>query len=184
MGTDKQYDGYESFDYLNSEDYHDFDLPPVHGFEQHPIELSPEDEDRLESVIEGTVISLHDHPFYFPADVHENIWDYVREGRSHWAYEAIAETPLDAVFDMHFNGLSGIHSKHGWKWDDIVHDVSMRACDLAHSDYAFQCRNAATSRWASLTDLPTSRGRTHSSRNATMLAVVSPVNHGNAVPSP
>ena len=40
---------------------------------------------------------------------------------------------------MHLDGLSGIHSKHGWKWDDIVHDVSMRACDIAHSDYALRC---------------------------------------------
>ena len=43
------------------------------------------------------------------------------------------------MFDFHLDGLSGIRSKHGWKWDDIVHDVSMRACDIAHSDYATRC---------------------------------------------
>lgn len=47
--------------------------------------------------------------------------------------------PLDAVFDMHFDGLSGVHSKHGWKWNDTVHDVSMRACDVVHSEYAIRC---------------------------------------------
>jgi len=43
------------------------------------------------------------------------------------------------VFDFHLDGLSGIHSKHGWKWDDIVSDVAMRAADQAHSDYAIRC---------------------------------------------
>jgi len=142
MGSEKRYDGYQSYDYLEAEtDYRDFELAPVHGFEQHPIELTAEEAARLEAITDGTVVSLHDHPFYFPADVHDDIWPYIREGRAHMAYDALADTPLDAVFDMQFDGLSGIHSKHGWKWDDIVHDVSMRACDLAHSEYARQCRS-------------------------------------------
>lgn len=141
MGTDKQYAGYEAYDYLDDDDYQHVDFDEMFsGFEPQPIELSEEEEAHVTEVIEDTVVSLHDHPFYFPKDVHEDIWTYVREGRAHTAYEALSETPLDAVFDMHFDGLSGIHSKHGWKWDDIVHDVSMRACDIAHSDYAIQCR--------------------------------------------
>lgn len=87
------------------------------------------------------MLSLHDHTLRFPADVDEQLFDYIREGRIHTGYEYLAETSLDAVFDMQLDGLSSVHSLHGWKWSDIVHEVSMRACDLAHSDYAFQCRS-------------------------------------------
>lgn len=143
MGSNKQYDGYEAFDYLDEDDYQPVDLPDdIHsGFEPHEIPLSDEEETRLESVTDDTVISLHDHCFFFPKHIHDDIWDFVRVGRTHTAYEALSQTSLDAVFDMHLNGLSSVHSQHGWKWDDIVHDVSMRACDIAHSDYAFQCRS-------------------------------------------
>ena len=141
MGKNKQYQGYEAYDYLEvGEDYRTFNLPEMHsGFGPYEIPLSDEEEERLERVTKGTVISLHDHPFFFPKDVSEDIWEYIREGRAQTAYEHLAQTPLDAVFDMHLDGLSGIHSKHGWKWDDIVHDVSMRACDIAHSEYATRC---------------------------------------------
>lgn len=143
MGSDKQFDGYQPYDYLTpGDDYHDFEFDGVHsGFEPREIALSDEGEDRLATVTEETIISLHDHAFKFPKDVKANIWEYVREGRVHTAYEWLAQTPLDVVFDMQLDGLSSVHSRHGWKWDDIVHDVSMRANDLAHSDYAFQCRS-------------------------------------------
>lgn len=142
MGSDKQYDGYQSYDYLEEdEDYASFELADMFsGYDAHEIPLSEDEQARMESLVaDEVVVSLHDHPFYFPEDVHEDLWDYVREGRVHTAYEFLAQTPLDAAFDMHLDGLSGIHSKHGWKWDDIVHDVSMRACDIAHSDYAMRC---------------------------------------------
>lgn len=142
MGTNKQFDGYEAFDYLDSGNYDTVEFDePFSGFKPHPISLSTEEEDRLDELTSETVISLHDHAFFFPKHVHDDIWTYIREGRVHTAYAELAETPLDAVFDMQLDGLSGIHSKNGWKWDDIVHDVSMRACDLAHSDYATQCRS-------------------------------------------
>ncbi len=142
MGSDKQYDGYQAYDYLDDDAYHQVPFGDVYsGFDPHEIELSDAEKARVEELTADTVVSLHDHPFYFPEDVHEDIWTYVREGRVHTAYEPLARTPLDAVFDMQLDGLSGIHSQHGWKWDDIVHDVSMRACDIAHSEYAIQCRS-------------------------------------------
>jgi len=146
MGSDKQYDGYESYDYLDAgADYVDFDLPELFsGFEPHEVPLTDEEEVRVEALVgENAVVSLHDHPFFFPEDVHADIWNYVREGRVHTAYEFLSRTPLDAVFDMHLDGLSGIHSKHGWKWDDVVHDVAMRAADVAHSEYALRCGSVA-----------------------------------------
>jgi membrane dipeptidase len=141
MGHDKQYRGYESYDYLDAgEDYRTFNLPEMHsGYEPYEIPLSEEEEERVKGVTGDTVISLHDHPFFFPENVEEDLWEYVREGRVRTAYEYLAQSSLDAVFDMHLDGLSGVHSKHGWKWDDIVHDVSMRAADIAHSEYATRC---------------------------------------------
>lgn len=141
MGADKQYDGYESYDYLDDGDYHDFEFDGMFsGFEPHEVPLSEDEEARVDAVTEGTVISLHDHAFHFPKDVKADIWDYVREGRVHTAYEHLAETSLDCIFDMQLDGLASVHSLHGWKWDDIVHDTTMRACDIQHSDYAIQCR--------------------------------------------
>jgi len=139
--TDKQFDGYEAYEYLVAgEDYRTVELPEMHaGFEPREVELTEAEEARVESVNDETIISLHEHPFYFPKDVHEDLWEYVREGRIHAAYEDLSKAPLDAVFDFHLDGLSGIHSKHGWKWDDIVSDVAMRAADQAHSDYAIRC---------------------------------------------
>ncbi len=145
MGSDKQYDGYRSYDYLDDEDYTQIELADMFsGFDPHEVELTADETDRVEQLVaDETVVSLHDHPFHFPDDVHEDLWEYIREGRVHTAYEFLTETPLDATFDMHLDGLSGIHSKHGWKWDDIVHDISMRACDIAHSEYALQCGSVA-----------------------------------------
>ena len=135
-------ENYRSYDYLVAgEDYRAFELAEMHaGFEPYQVPLSPEDEERLDDVLaEDTVVSLHEHPFQFPADIEGDTWDYIREGRVHTPYDFLAEAPLDAVFDFHLDGLSGIHSKHGWKWDDIVSDVAMRAADQAHSDYAIRC---------------------------------------------
>ena len=142
MGAEKQFDGYQPYDYLDAgEDYRRFPLSEKHaGFEPRTLELTAEQEARVDDLTDDVVLSLHDHAFQFPADIDEDLFDYIREGRIHTAYEFLAETPLDAVFDMQLDGLSTVHSLHGWKWDDITHEVSMRACDLMHSDYAFQCR--------------------------------------------
>ena len=143
MGSDKRYDGYDPYDYLDAgEDYRQFTLAEkTAGFPSQGIDLSDEEATRVRELTDDTVLSLHDHAFQFPADLDADLFDYIREGRIHTAYEFLAETSLDAVFDMQLDGLSSVHSLHGWKWDDIVHEVSMRACDLQHSDYAFQCRD-------------------------------------------
>lgn len=130
MGGDTCYDGYAVYDYLDAaEDYTAFELADRFvGFEPHPVELTDDEAARAERIgREHPVVSLHDHSFCFPADLVADPFDYSRQARTHAAYGDLAETPLDAVFDMHLNGLSGIHSQQGWKWDDIVHDHSMRA---------------------------------------------------------
>ena len=139
MGLDKQYDGYESYDYLSDDEYDSFDLPELYsGFEPYEVPLDDEAEARVEELASNSVISLHDHPFFFPKDIERDIDAYIRSGRARTAFEYLSRCPLDAVFDMHLDGLSNVHSHHGWKWDEIIHDVTMRACDIAHSEYAIR----------------------------------------------
>jgi len=140
MGTDKRYDGYDSYSYLDAgTDYADIPLADEHAGQPYEVPLSEAEEARAEDVAaENTVVSFHEHAFSFPADIAADINDYVRRGRCPMPYESLANSPLDAVFDFHLDGLSYVHSKNGWQWEDIVSDVGMRACDVMHSDYAFR----------------------------------------------
>jgi len=38
------------------------------------------------------------------------------------------------------DGESIITSKNGWKWTDIIHDLGMRLCDIAHQDFVIHCK--------------------------------------------
>ena len=46
------------------------------------------------------------------------------------------------------DGICTIHSKGGWKWDDVLHDFGMRLCDLAHQDFVVHCLRTADLRRA------------------------------------
>lgn len=141
MGLNKKYSGYKSFDYLEKgKDYKEFEL--VQGqsiFEPNLIPISPEQEKRVEELAEKTVmISLHEHPHLFPADIRQTM-DYGREVRVSTAFEALSNSYWDAVFDNFMDGTALITSKHGWKWSDIIYDIGMRMCDLAHQDFIIKC---------------------------------------------
>ena len=84
------------------------------------------------------MVSLHEHLCVFPDDVRESP-DYVREGRVFTAYEGIAASRWDCVFDNLLDGLCQINSRSGWKWEDVLHDLGMRLCDLAHQDMVVHC---------------------------------------------
>ncbi|NIU47800.1 MAG: diguanylate cyclase, partial [Thermoplasmata archaeon] len=43
-------------------------------------------------------------------------------------------------FDNLMDGICTIHSRSGWQWDDVLHDLGMRLCDLAHQDFVIHCR--------------------------------------------
>jgi len=151
MGQNTKYEGYESFDYLDAtEDYEAFDLPAMHsGFEPYEVSLDEHELARAEKIAgEATIVSLHEHAFSFPEQIREETWEYVRQGRVFTPYEYLAESNLDGVFDMHLDGLSGIHSQEGWKWDDIVHDLGMRACDIAHQDFVVRAESVSDIRQA------------------------------------
>ncbi len=132
----KNYKGYRSFQYLEpGTDYRPFrlvkEIGRVPGYE---IPLSPEQEARVQRLFdEHLVISLHDHAFVVPEDLRE-FSEYRRQGRDWTGYEGLSQSGLDAVFENFMDGTATITSRSGWKWDDILYDLGMRLCDLAHQD--------------------------------------------------
>lgn len=144
MGIPKKYSGYRSFDYLEKGiDFKEYKLNEgINAFEKYLIPLTSEQEKRVEQLAEKYImISLHEHPHLFPANIKE-ILEYEKEVRIFTAYEALANSYWDAVFDNFMDGTAMITSKHGWKWNDIIYDLGMRLCDLAHQDFLIKCEKA------------------------------------------
>ena len=133
-----KYDGYTSFSYLKPGlDYEEFALAPEFGRQPlYDLGLDEEQTARTIRLIdENIIISLHDHPQLFPADMTQ-VRDYIRTGREHTSYAGLARSGMTAVFDNMMDGTACVTSKFGWKWDDIIYDLGMRRSDLAHQDYA------------------------------------------------
>jgi len=58
--------------------------------------------------------------------------DYASEGRLFTAYDALAKSPLDAVFDN--VGLASGASPSGMKLEDVLLEFGTRSTDIAHQD--------------------------------------------------
>ncbi|MBM4420335.1 MAG: diguanylate cyclase [Chloroflexi bacterium] len=130
----KTYDGYRAYQYLEAgTDFPAIPLVPTFGrVPSRTVEVSAAQEARVQRLLdEHTVISLHDHPRLSPVDLTRER-DYRRNGRDHTSYEGLAVSGLDALFDGMMDGSAFITSSAGWKWDDIVYDLGMRLCDMAH----------------------------------------------------
>lgn len=139
----KGYKGYRAYQYLEKDiDYKGFELAKeIDRVEPYLIPLTPEEEKRVENIIKNNiVISLHDHPIVTPANINE-LMDYEREGREFTAYEGLAHSCIDAVFDNMMDGTCIIGSKAGWKWNDVIHDIGIRSCDIAHQDFLIRGSN-------------------------------------------
>jgi membrane dipeptidase len=150
----ERYSGYRSYRYLRSGvDYQDFELcaeigrvPAYEG-----IDLGDGDRKRVERLLaDNIVISLHEHPTVMPEDVTELV-DLIRTGRERTGFEGLARSGLTAVFDNFMDGTSCVTSSAGWKWTDVIADLGMRFCDLAHQDYVFLARGADDIRMAHAT---------------------------------
>ncbi len=144
MGRNKKYDGYKPYQYLEpGRDYREFKLRRAVLPEWwEPVPLSKTEEERFEKIMEtSVVIDLHAHPDISPEDPLENR-DFDREGRNFLAYEALASSGLDCVFDNMQDGSSFINTKHGWDWNSTLHDLGMRLCDIAHQDFLIHCKRA------------------------------------------
>lgn len=136
MGIKTAYKGYRSYDYLEpGADYPVFALPAWNWAGEYRIPLDETQENRmLQLARDSIVISVHDHPNYFPAKIEETI-AYNRAGRNATAFDGLSVSFLDCVFDNLMDGICNISSSNGWKWADVIHDLGMRLCDLAHQDF-------------------------------------------------
>ena len=142
MGIKTAYKGYQAYEYLEKgTDISDLELSA--GDRRVPealIPLNAEQEERVRRLAEENVfISLHEHPVLFPEQIHRDVFEYNREGKQRCAYEALSRGYFDVVFDNLMDGTCNIMSKGGWKWDEVLYDIGMRSCDLAHQDFAIKC---------------------------------------------
>lgn len=138
MGVNKKYKGYKSFQYLVPDvDYKAFKMPKaIEWVEPYVLPVSLEEEERVQKLADEIItISLHDHPMLIPEDVMGQIFDYNREGRIITPYDALSKSCWDAIFDNLLDGTARIVSKTGWKWEDIICDLGMKLCDIAHQDF-------------------------------------------------
>lgn len=142
MSLEKRYDGYRSFSYLRpGVDYRDFELAAeVDRVPAFTVPLTEQQEARVRTLVERCLfVSMHEHVGVFPARI-EQTPEYVRHGRMATAFEGLAASQWDAVFDNLMDGVCTIHSHVGWQWADVLHDLGMRLCDLAHQDFLIHCK--------------------------------------------
>ncbi|WP_028927269.1 dipeptidase [Pseudonocardia acaciae] len=140
-----RYDGYTSFSYLTpGRDYRAYDLAPeLNRVAPYDLGLSEDQAARAERLLrESMVISLHDHPQVYPADLRDGV-DYAHRGRTPLAYLGLSRSGLDAVFDNLAGPTGCITSHYGWTWTDVLHDIGMRLADVAHQDYVTIARTVA-----------------------------------------
>jgi len=137
MEIKKGYKGYKSYQYLEPGiDYKNFKLAKeIDRVKLYLVPLTAEQEKRFEEIVKNyVIISLHEHPSITPEDISE-LMAYEREGREFTAFEGLAHSCLDAIFDNLMDGTCVISSKAGWKWNDVLHDIGIRSCDIAHQDF-------------------------------------------------
>lgn len=138
-----RYSGYTSYSYLEAgRDYRQFTLArEVDRVPSSRVAVGDEQERHIQDLFaKNVIISLHEHPTLVPEDVSQ-IFEYRREHRDVTAYAGLSRSGLDAVFDNLNDGTALITSKNGWKWDDIIFDLGMRCCDIAHQDFLVQARS-------------------------------------------
>src|SRR5438128_6396588 len=146
----KNYTGYRAFDYLEpNTDYQVFKLAAeMDRVPSQKVAVTPEQEERVQRLLDDNlVISLHDHPIVMPEQPGE-IFEQRRTGRDVTGYAGLSVSGLDAVFDNLMDGTALVTSRSGWKWDDIIIDLGMRLCDIAHQDLVIRAETLDDSRRA------------------------------------
>jgi membrane dipeptidase len=145
MSTLTRRSDYRSYAYLEpGRDYRAFDLAPeVARVPPYMLPLDREQAERAARLLrESVVVSLHDHPCVYPLRITE-VHDYNRAGRQATGFEGLARSGITALFDNLMDGACCITAPMGWKWNDVVHDIGMRLCDLAHQDDVVVARGLA-----------------------------------------
>ena len=142
MGKKKVYDGYKAYGYLDAGfDYMEFELCKEFGrVPPYFVPLSKGEEERFEEFIErNVIIDLHEHPVLWPEDMSQAM-ELQHMGRDFTAYEGLSKAGIDCVFDNLMDGTAYVTSYSGWKWNDVVHDIGIRLCDLHHQSMVTHCR--------------------------------------------
>ncbi|MBE3593384.1 MAG: membrane dipeptidase [Thermoanaerobacter sp.] len=141
MGIKTAYKGYKAYSYLEpGVDYQEFEFAPWNWAGEYLIPLDETQEERVIRLAKEKIfIALHEHPVLFPQKIEQTI-EYNRAGREFCAYQALALSYYDCVFDNMMDGTNMISSKAGWKWQDVIHDLGMRLCDIAHQDFLIHCK--------------------------------------------
>ncbi len=127
---------YTSFSYLvPGEDYPALELAPELGrVPAYDGRLTQDETARARRLLDDSlVISLHDHPVRFPADMRQTP-AYNRTGRQHTAFAGLAASGMTVVFDNMMDGTACVTGHAPWRWDDVVTDLGMRQADIAHQD--------------------------------------------------
>jgi membrane dipeptidase len=143
MGSNKRYDGYKSFQYLEAgRDYKQFKLAKEIGrVKEYKVPLSKDEEDRAKELQAKLIcISLHDHTDVNPDDITQ-IREWTRENRISTGFEGLAASGLDAVFDGLLDGTNTVISKRPWHWDSLIYELGVRLSDLAHQKMVILGRN-------------------------------------------
>jgi len=143
--TDAAEGAYTAYSYLTAgEDFPEFDLAPEFGrVPPYQASLTAEQEQRAAGLLrDSLVISLHDHPVRFPADMTQTP-HYNRTGRQHAAYAGLAASGMTIVFDNMMDGTACVTGNAPWRWDDIITDLGMRQADLAHQGQVMTIRTVA-----------------------------------------
>ena len=128
-------DDYRAYSYLPAGTLPEFDLSPEFGrvppYQGAP--LTAEQSRRSAALLrDSLVISLHDHPVRFPADMGETP-AYNRTGRQHAAYAGMRASGVKVIFDNLMDGTACVTGSAPWRWNDIITDLGMRLADLAHA---------------------------------------------------
>ncbi len=126
---------YLSYSYLAPGELPAFDLSPefgrVPGYDGGLVEDEATRAQRL--LAESLVISLHDHPVRFPADMRDTP-AYNRTGRQHTGFAGLAASGMTVIFDNMMDGTACVTGHAPWRWDDVITDLGMRQADIAHQD--------------------------------------------------
>ncbi|HJM20984.1 MAG TPA: membrane dipeptidase [Acidimicrobiales bacterium] len=145
MATSRRTDEYRSFQYLHEgSDYKPYDL--ASELDRVPatvVELTDAEAERADRLTsEILMISMHDHPNRFPDNISQTP-RYVKDGHIATAYEGLAHSSWHCVFDNLLDGICTIESSSGWKWTEVLHDIGMRLCDIAHQDFVVPATSVA-----------------------------------------
>ena len=140
MGGKKKYSGYKPYSFLEPEkDYEVIEYrEPIVKEWAYKYPLSQNEETRFSEFMEKNIIvDLHEHPVLSAKNLMQ---DHNNQGREWLAYDALAISGIDCVFDNQMDGGCAITSKHGNHWTDVIQNLGMRLVDIRHQDFAIHCQ--------------------------------------------